>query len=89
MSDTAYDEIVLVLEGKAKTGLREGKDAHVRTIHAPRDGDAAIVKAARNAVEGGDQVVVISADRMLGSRVEAVGARVMSPSWLLDQLTHG
>ena len=29
---------------------------------------------------------VVTADRMLQSRVAAVGARSMSPSWLLDQL---
>jgi predicted RNA-binding protein with PIN domain len=86
LADTPYDEIVLVLEGKAKGGLRPGKDAHVRTIHAPRDGDAAIAKAAAEAVERGHQVVVITADRMLGARAEAAGARVMSPTWLLDQL---
>lgn len=86
LADTPYDEIVLVLEGKAKAGLRPGRDAHVRTIHAPRDGDEAIVKAATQAVEKGDQVIVITADRMLGARSEAAGARVMSPTWLLDQL---
>jgi predicted RNA-binding protein with PIN domain len=85
-ADTPYDEIVLVLEGKAKAGIRPGTDAHVRTIHAPRDGDSAIAKAAAEAVERGHQVVVISADRMLGARVEAAGARVMSPTWLLDHL---
>ncbi len=88
LADTPYDEIVLVLEGKAKAGLRPGKDAHVRTLHAPRDGDSAIAKATAAAVEKGDQVIVITADRMLGARAEAAGARVMSPSWLLDQLAH-
>ena len=34
----------------------------------------------------GDTVVVVTADRMLQSRVTAIGARSMSPSWLLDQL---
>lgn len=88
LADTPYDEIVLVLEGKAKAGLRPGKDAHVRTIHAPRDGDSAIAKATATAVEKGHQVIVITADRMLGARAEAAGASVMSPTWLLDQLAN-
>jgi hypothetical protein len=84
--DTSYDEIVLVLEGAAKGGVPAGRDGHVRTVHAPRDGDATITAEARAAVEHGDAVTVITADRLLGSAVNAVGATVMSPSWLLDQL---
>ncbi|MGL5825220.1 MAG: NYN domain-containing protein [Nocardioides sp.] len=87
-ADTPYDDIVLVLEGQAKAGIRAGIDAHVRTVHAPRDGDSAIVKAAADPVARGDQVTVITADRMLRARVESVGAQVMSPSWLLDQLDN-
>ncbi|MGL5811051.1 MAG: NYN domain-containing protein [Nocardioides sp.] len=86
LADVPYDDIVLVLEGKAKAGVSAGRDAHVLTVHAPRDGDAAIVEAARAAAENEDQVVVITADRLLSARVEAAGARVMSPSWLLDHL---
>ncbi len=86
LADTPYDEIVLVLEGKAKGGIPPGRDGHLRTVHAPRDGDEAIVEATRDAVERAAEVLVITADRMLGARAEAVGARVMSPSWLLDQL---
>ena len=29
VADTSYDEIVLVLEGQAKGGVRAGRDAHV------------------------------------------------------------
>ena len=83
VADTDYDEIVLVLEGQAKAGVPAGRDGHVRTVHAPRDGDATIVAQTRAAV--GD-VVVITADRLLRQRVEAAGARVMSPTWLLGEL---
>ena len=86
VADVPYDVVVLVLEGQAKGGVRAGRDAHVRTVHAPRDGDATITAEARAAVENGDVVTVITADRLLGSAVNAVGASVMSPSWLLDQL---
>ncbi len=86
VADTSYDEIVLVLEGQAKGGVPKGKDAHLRTVHAPRDGDSAIADEARALRERDEDVVVVTADRGLQLRVEALGCRTMSPSWLLDQL---
>lgn len=85
-ADTSYDEIVLVLEGQAKGGVRSGSDHHVRTVHARRDGDSAIVDTARDAVMAGSTVVVVTADRALSAAVDVVGARPMSPSWLWDLL---
>lgn len=85
VADTPYDEIVLVLEGAAKAGVRAGRDGHVRTVHAPRDGDAAIVEAARAAAARGAQVTVVTADRMLQARAGAWG-QTLSPGWLLDRL---
>ena len=87
VADTAYDEIVLVLEGQAKGGVRAGRDGHVRTVHAKGVGDDTIVAEARRAVERGDRVVVVTADRLLQARVGGVGAQALSPSWLLDQLS--
>ena len=84
VADTAYDEIVLVLEGQAKAGVRAGLDAHVRTVHAPRDGDAEIREQARRAVGSGAQVTVVTADRALAANVSP--AQVLSPAWLLDRL---
>ena len=84
VADTSYDEIVLVLEGQAKAGVPRGRDGHLRTVHASRDGDAAIVTEAATARGRGEDVVVISADRALRQRVEALGCRTMSPGWLLD-----
>jgi predicted RNA-binding protein with PIN domain len=86
IADTSYDEIVLVLEGQAKAGVPKGTDGHLRTAHAARDGDSAIVEQARAVRERGEDVVVITADRGLRQRVEALGARTMSPSWLFDLL---
>jgi predicted RNA-binding protein with PIN domain len=85
-ADLSYDELVLVLEGAAKGGVRAGLDGHVRTVHACGSGDDEIVSQARATHERGDLATVITADRMLQSRVAAVGATSMSPSWLLDQL---
>ena len=41
-----YDEVVLVLEGAAKGGVRAGRDAHVRIVHAKGEGDDTIVAEA-------------------------------------------
>ncbi|GAB3864370.1 hypothetical protein GCM10028801_33410 [Nocardioides maradonensis] len=86
VADIEYDVVVLVLEGQAKGAVRAGRDAHVRTVHAPKDGDATIVEQARVAAEKGGRVVVVTADRALDARVHGVGATTLSPSWLLDRL---
>ncbi|WP_027863131.1 NYN domain-containing protein [Marmoricola sp. URHB0036] len=86
VADTSYDEIVLVLEGQAKGGVPKGKDAHVRTVHAARDGDSAIADEARSLRAQDADVVVVTADRGLQQRVEVLGCRTMSPGWLLDLL---
>jgi hypothetical protein len=85
VADISYDEIVLVLEGAAKGGVAAGRDAHVRTVHAPGNGDDTIVAQARAAAERGGQVTVVTADRLLKTRV-ARYAGIQSPMWLLDQL---
>jgi predicted RNA-binding protein with PIN domain len=86
VADTAYDEVVLVLEGQAKGGVRPGRDGHVRTVHAPGAGDDTIVAEARAAAQRGERVVVVTADRMLQARAAGAGADALSPSTLLDQL---
>jgi predicted RNA-binding protein with PIN domain len=83
VADLPGDEVVLVLEGAAKGGVPAGRDGHLRTVHAKGSGDDEIVAQADRP---GDIVVVVTADRMLQTRVAAVGATSMSPSWLLDQL---
>jgi len=82
-ADLDYDEVVLVLEGAARSGTPAGRDGHVRTVHAHGSGDDEIVVQANRP---DDTVVVVTADRMLQSRVAAVHASSMSPTWLLDQL---
>ena len=83
-----YDEVVLVLEGAAKRGNPAGLVSPVRTVHAEGSGDDAIVEAAIEQVSVGDGrgVTVVTADRALRDRVAAAGARIATPSWLLDQL---
>ena len=86
VADVGYDQVVFVVEGQAKAGVRAGKDAHVRTVHAPRDGDSAILKEAAAAVARGDRVMVVTADRALDANVAGVGAMAIGPTWLLDRL---
>jgi hypothetical protein len=86
VADLPYDEVVLVLEGAAKGGVKAGKDGHVRTVHAKGAGDETILEQARLAAERGNRVVVVTADRMLQARVGGVGAQALGPSWLLDQI---
>jgi predicted RNA-binding protein with PIN domain len=83
-----HDEVVLVLEGDARRGTPAGRDGSLRTVHAPGSGDDAVVEAVLAQVGAGDgrDVTVVTADRVLRDRVEAAGARSVSPSWLLDQL---
>ncbi len=84
-----HDVVVLVLEGAAKGGVRAGRDAHVRTVHAKGSGDDTIVAEAAKAAERGDRLSVVTADRILMGRVEYHGAQILSPTWLLGELDGG
>src|SRR6185312_14559344 len=78
-------DIVLVLEGAAKAGVPAGRDGHVTVVHAPKDGDAEIVRQAHLAADAGNDVTVVTADRLLAARVAKAGPTV-GPTWLLDRL---
>ena len=86
VADVPHDEVVLVLEGQAKGGVRAGRDLHVRTVHAEGSGDDAVVEQVRKAVARSQvlRVDVVTADRALRAGVEVAGAMVFSPTWLLD-----
>jgi predicted RNA-binding protein with PIN domain len=86
LADVGYDDVVLVLEGRAKGGVRAGRDAHVVTVHAGGQGDDTIVAECAAGIEQGLRVAVVTADRALRARVEHLGAVVLGPSWLLDEL---
>ena len=83
--DPDITDVVLVLEGEAKGGVRAGRDGHVRVVHAPQDGDSEIVRQAHKAADAGQQVTVVTADRLLAARVAKAGGTV-GPTWLLDRL---
>jgi predicted RNA-binding protein with PIN domain len=81
-----HDEVVVVLEGAARAGVPAGAVGVVVTVHATGSGDDTIVAEAAARVADGREVAVVTADRGLQARVEAVGASVVRPSWLLDRL---
>jgi predicted RNA-binding protein with PIN domain len=82
------DEVILVLEGAARRGQPDVEERQVRTVLAPGSGDDTIVELVGEQVGKGDgrEVVVVTADRALQTRVEAAGADSKGPSWLLDRL---
>jgi hypothetical protein len=86
VADLSHDQVVLVLEGGARGGVRRGVDGHVRVTHAAGHGDEAIVAEVAKRRQAGDEVTAVTADRMLKARLEGLGAQVVGPSWLLDQL---
>lgn len=79
-----YPEVRLVVEGRAR-GLEPAPG--VAVVPATADGDDEIVaEVARLAAHAGNDVVVITADRELRSRVEELGATVRGPQHLLAAL---
>ncbi|GAA3958091.1 hypothetical protein [Gordonia caeni] len=68
--------VVFVVEGRAR-GV-ETTDV-VRVVQAPGSGDDTIVDVVEQLAARGDDVVVVTADRELRSRVNALGARTVGP----------
>ncbi|MEV6432012.1 hypothetical protein [Nocardia sp. NPDC051463] len=82
-------DVVVVLEGAAKSAVAEGTDPDsFRVMLADGSGDDAIVDvvAAAVAVDGSRSITVVTADRGLRDRVEALGAATVGPRWLLDRI---
>jgi hypothetical protein len=77
------EPVVVVLEGAARGGVEEGIADGVRVLHAPGSGDDMLIAVATDAA---GHVTLVSADRALRQRAEALGARVAGPGWLIDLL---
>jgi uncharacterized protein YaiI (UPF0178 family) len=80
---TLSGPVVVVLEGQARQGVAPGTVDGVEVVHAPGEGDDAIVALA---ADSPDPVVVVTADRGLAERVRQTGGDVVGPSWLLERL---
>lgn len=74
----------LVLEGRAARAPDLPTHPSLSVVHAPADGDSAIV--ALTGELGGVGVVVVTADRGLRAQVLDIGAAIAGPTALLDVL---
>ena len=76
--------VVVVLEGKAREGVETGVADGVTVLHAGGSGDDMLIDVATSASQG--EVTLVTADRELRRRAEAVGAGVVGPGWLFERL---
>jgi hypothetical protein len=76
-------EVVVVLEGAARSGTDAGAADGVDVVLAAGSGDDAIVDVVRAAAR---PVTVVTADRELARRVAALDAQVVGPRWLRSRL---
>ncbi|MEU7765785.1 hypothetical protein AB0B25_11755 [Nocardia sp. NPDC049190] len=84
-------EVVVVLEGAAKAALTDETKPdfeNLRVLLADGSGDDAVVGAVAAAAEqyGNRSITVVTADRELRARVEAIGADTAGPRWLLARI---
>jgi rRNA-processing protein FCF1 len=77
------EPVVVVLEGKARDGVQAGIVDGVTVLHAPGSGDDMLIDVTSVA---SDQVILVTADRELRRRAVALGAEVVGPGWLIQQL---
>ncbi len=81
-----HEPVVVVLEGKARDGAEPTEDNGVTVVHAPGSGDDTLVSVVG---ASDDDVTLVTSDRELRRRAEAMGAHVVSPGWLLGLLDEG
>jgi len=81
-------EVLVVLEGAARSGVEPSTRGDLTVLHARGSGDDEIVALVGSALERDPEtsVTVVTADRELRRRVEELGARTHSPGWLWGQL---
>lgn len=81
-----WPEIVAVLEGRANDAVLDATD-RLDVVRASTDGDSQIVdEVARLTGQPGASVTVVTSDRGLRERVEALGATTRGAAWLRDLL---
>jgi predicted ribonuclease YlaK len=76
--------VVVVLEGKARAGAEAGSDDRVTVLHATGSGDDLLVDVIASTPD--HEVTLVTADRELRRRAEALGADVVGPTWLREVL---
>lgn len=78
--DGVVDEVVVVLEGRARAGVPEGVLDGVHVVHAAAGGDDELAERCHPGV------LLVTADRALGDRARLAGAEVVGPAALLAAL---
>ncbi|MGW6727820.1 NYN domain-containing protein [Nocardia sp. NPDC055029] len=78
-------DVTVVLEGAAKAAADgdEPRAPRLTVVLAERSGDDKIVDVVS---EAAGHITVVTADRELRSRVQALGAETVGPGWLVSQL---
>jgi hypothetical protein len=76
--------VTVVLEGKAREGVGAGVVDGVTVLHATGSGDDTLVDV--TAKTSDQTVTLVTADRGLRRRAEALGSDVVGPGWLLELL---
>ncbi len=83
-SERIAQPVVVVLEGKARQGAQPGLANGVTVQHAVGSGDDTLIDVVRRA--SGQKVTLVTADRDLRRRAEALGADVVGPNWLFERM---
>jgi hypothetical protein len=83
-SERIAPPVVVVLEGKAREGVEPGLADGVTVQHAVGSGDDMLVEIAGRASD--HKITLVTADRELRRRAEALGADVVGPNWLFGLL---
>lgn len=87
-----WPDWLVVVEGAARPAALDAPTAGVHVRAATNSGDDSVVEAVTGLVAGTDggatarPVLVVTADRELARRCEALGAAVSGPRWLLSLL---
>jgi hypothetical protein len=76
--------VVVVLEGKSRAGVETGVTDGLTVLHAPGSGDDQLIDVVAHTAD--QAVTLVTADRELRRRAEALGATVQGPGWFLDLL---
>ena len=76
--------VVVVLEGRARDGAPSGPGGGVTVLHAGGSGDDMLIDVVETNPD--QAITLVTADRELRRRAEALGAEVVGPSWLLGLL---
>ena len=76
--------VVVVLEGKAREGAKAGVADGVSVLHAAGSGDDTLIEVVLNASD--QMITLVTSDRELRQRAEALGAHVVGPGRFLELL---